>query len=353
MIQPNQLHWYVLGDDGVPELYLDNHMMQTFRACEQRFVHEFIEGYNGKGRFWFLDFGSTVHKCIEIYYLYRKHPNFNVQDWAINTSLDVWNQYDMNFWITHPDCEKLGGYLGLVSLLIGYAQQYNIENERFRVIGTELYFGKKREVPLGDFTHKNGILYPHEVRVYLSGKIDLLVDDGRSIGPMDHKTSKNFMGKDPSMMYQVHEGMEGYVYAARSLLANLNKDSRRCNTMWMNFMQVTPTKNPAERYKRLPITYTDEMFEDYRKRMLRTASKIYQILKAPDSYASADRNTMMCTNYMHNICSFQPAHRMKDKASLYKILNNDFSKGEIWNPETRDDKVVLNDKKVGKIDVEI
>src|ERR1700681_3790934 len=99
MINPNDLHWYILGEDGVPELYLDNHMMQTFRACEQRFVHEFIEGYNSRGRVWFLDFGSVGHTMMELYHTNRRNPGFIINDWAINTGLEIWNQYKMNYYI--------------------------------------------------------------------------------------------------------------------------------------------------------------------------------------------------------------------------------------------------------------
>lgn len=360
MIKPGQLHWYSLGRDGVPELYLDNHMMQSFRACEQFGVHSFIENYSGKGRVWFLDFGSCLHKMIEIYYEQRHLPNFELINWATNTALEVWNLFDMEYYRVSinkkPDkgYELLGGYPGFVGILSQYANIYHLENERYRIIGTELYFGKKKEVFLGTFEYydyHHSEIYSEAGRVYLSGKIDLLADNGTSIGPIDHKSTAWFKG-DPASSYRVHEGMTGYVYAARELVKTVSPDSyRRCNTLWLNMIQVKPMDKIHERFKRISLIYTDEALESYRQRMLRTASKIYQLLQADDPYSLADRDTMHCTDFMHGICPFYNAHKYHSRQDVYKILDLDFVKKE-WNPETRDEKLVTEGEQHGKISLQ-
>jgi PD-(D/E)XK nuclease superfamily len=339
-----ELHWLKIAKDGVPELYLDNHMMQTFRMCEARFVEDFVNGYGSKGRIWFLDLGTLVHKMIEVYYLNRTHALFSTEYWAIQLGMQLWKAMDMDYYENHPMWQKefkgLNGCYGLCTLLLQYAAHFKLENERLRVIGTELYFGKGKEVPLLTKTFEdNHGKYEKWIdslpfRLYLSGKIDLLIDDGVSIGPMDHKTSKDFRGKNPLINYEIQEGMTGYVYAARQLTKAFPELARRpANKIWMNFLQIKDEKNIQDRFKRLPLYKTDEQLEAYRLRMIRTASKIFQLLSTD---AVPDYNTSACTNWMHQTCPYHSVHRQGSKESELLILNANFTKIPIWNPETVD-----------------
>jgi len=162
-----------------------------------------------------------------------------------------------------------------------------------------------------------------------------LIDDGQSIGPMDHKTSKDFRGKSPITGYEIQEGMTGYVFAARKLMQNFPEVARKpCNKIWMNFLQIKEEKNIQDRFKRLPLFKTEEQLEDYRRRMIRTASKIYQLITTS---AMPDYNTSACTNWMHGICPLHSVHRQGSKESELVILNANFVRGKIWNPETIDE----------------
>ena len=372
-----KLHWLQFGEDGVLEIYLDNHMLQTFRMCEARFFEEFVEGYKPKGslgRIWFLDFGVCVHKAVEIYYRDRKKGAFDLMGWISKIARQIWDEKDMEYWANedlwkghkYNSYKDLGGFLGFCGLLFQYAQYFSIENERFRVIGTELYFGKNKEVPLLDVcplslnAHAKICDCGWPFRLYLAGKIDLLVDDGYSIGPMDHKTSRDFMGKNPTINYEIQEGMTGYVFAAKAILANFNKYTnsehniphevpvgRQVNKIWMNFLQVKPAKaNMADRFKRVPLYKTDEELEMYRQRQISTAARIYQLLenyKEPtDSNSTGLQpfyNHMACTNWMHRNCLFQPVHRQNSRQNQLTILNVDFVKDQsgVWNPESVED----------------
>lgn len=362
-----KLHWLQFGEDGVLEIYLDNHMLQTFRMCEARFFEEFVEGYKPKGslgRIWFLDFGVCVHKAIEIYYIDRKKGAFDLMGWISKIARKIWDEKDMEYWANedlwkghkYNSYKDLGGFLGFCGLLFQYAQYFSVENERFRVIGTELYFGKNKEVPLLENKYFDRYSPNFEItetpfRLYLAGKIDLLVDDGYSIGPMDHKTSRDFMGKNPAINYEIQEGMTGYVFAAKTILASMNTETygqtvpqgRQVNKIWMNFLQVKPAKaNMADRFKRVPLYKTDEELEMYRQRQISTAARIYQLLenyKEDGSGLQPFYNHMACTNWMHRNCLFQPVHRQNSRASQLTILNADFVKDQfgVWNPEQVED----------------
>jgi hypothetical protein len=323
------LHWIMVGDDGVPEFYLDNHMLQTMRVCEAKFLADFVEGYYKKGtdgRIWFLDFGSLVHSRVEYYYLHRSDREFDVIEWAGNQSAQSWNEADMDHFSTHKSYIALGGLYGFCALLLQYAQTYHTENERFKVVGAELYFGKDKAVPLLSDGSQFGF------RLYSAGKIDLLMDDGISIGPMDHKTAGSFRGKNPAIGYEIHDGMTGYVYAAQQILKRADSNERRVpNKIWMNFLQVAPAKEISQRFARVPLYKTDWQLEQYRLRQISTAQRIVQLLT--DDRLVPFYNTSACNNYMHYPCTYQNAHRQNSQESQLVILNSEFSKGRIWNPE--------------------
>lgn len=343
-----KLHWFKIGEDGIPELYLDNHMLQTFRMCEAAFEESFIHGYSSNSNhIWFLDFGSVFHDRIENYYMYRKNPNFDIIKWAGQDSLNVWEKFKIDEYYKNPnspwyhkDYDILGGFMGFASLLLQYAQTYHVENERFRVIGAELYFGKGKEVPL--YPHPLNDKYLNQpFRMYLCGKIDLLMDDGQSIGPMDHKTTGYFRGKNPATNYELNDGLTGYVYAARQLLKQqllvprnrLDLVGRSVNKIWLNSIQVKPETNPSDRFKRVPLFKTDFQLEQYRLRQVSTGARIFQLLTNPE--LAFNYNTMVCSNWFHRTCPFQEVHRQNSRDSQLVILNSSFSKGQIWNPEER------------------
>jgi len=331
------LHWIQYNpEDGVIEFYLDNHMLQTFRECEEQFWTYFVLGYSGKGRVWYFDLGTCVHKMVELYYLLRKAKKFDLQYWGIEICKQIWNTMEMEFYKDHPiwksDYEKLGGLFGFCGLMLQYAQYFNLDNERIRVIGAELYFGKKKEVPI----LSNHQLYSFApFRLYLSGKIDLLVDNGNEIGPMDHKTKKDFRGKNPLINWEVQEGMTGYVYAAQQLLKHFpDVDRKPCNKIWMNFLQINSTKDTkmSDRFKRYALFKTDEQIEDYKKRQISTVSRIYQLLINPDM--SRMWNTQACVGY--STCPLQQIHRQGSKESMFKILNAEFKRDGMWDCEKVD-----------------
>ena len=325
-------------------------MMQTFRMCESRFVLEFVEGYKSKsGHFWFLDFGICTHTMIEYYYIHRKDIDFDVFEWATTKASELWQKMRMDELYKvgtpwhHENYTKLGGLSGFCLLLMQYAQTFHADNERFRVIGAELYFGKGREVPLVDSTDDPAY---EGFRLYLAGKIDLLLDDGFNIGPMDHKTTSG-QASYAAQSYEIHEGMIGYIFATKALLRKSTESLcggvRNTNKIWMNFLQVTPLpekrrdgRKPeiSERFSRTPIFATDYQLEEYRLRQISTGSRIIQLLLNDELRPT--RNTMACTNYMHRSCVYSEVHRQNSRDSELVQLNSSFEKKPIWDPENRD-----------------
>jgi hypothetical protein len=347
------IHWITLSPHtGIYELVLDNQMFSTFRSCPSHFIELYVNGYVPKGeahRLWFLEFGILFHKMIEIYYNEFRSSSFNIQDWAFARCIKEWNDREMDYFSEHKEYKTIGGCMGLAGLLLSYATRYNSENERLRVIGTEISFGHNKEVPLGTLKtstyHFNSIDLSQSygpsdwLNCHLSGRIDVLVDDGTSICPLDHKTMSSFRF-DPTLKFEVDEGPTGYVYAVNQILPSFLRNmglppellKRSCNKIIMNFISKSIPKE-GERFKRIPIMKTTEQLEAYRSRMLATAEDIFRALVRYASTGAAWRDTSKCNNWFMNDCTYLHLHRQNSRENELLVLNSFFEKKEIWNTE--------------------
>lgn len=338
----SKYHWIKLGEDGVLELYLDHHSLSSFRQCEAYFELSILNSIRGKGREWSLELGILFHKMLEIFYERRQAGAFDLQTWLADT-ITYWLEFKMDEFSEHKTYKALGGLTGFITLLTQYADFYNADTERLRIIGMEIPFGKDREVFLGQFTpypcYKENLKELNRVlgvRCYLTGRIDFLMDSGTAIGPLDHKTFTFFKG-NPGEVYDPQEGMTGYVYAARAVVAKHFPElmrERKLDRIWLNCVQITPPADKEDynkRFKRIPLLKTDYQLETWRLRQLRTFSKIYDLVIGG---AVADWNTSICANMFHRDCPFKNLHRQNGQSNLLTILNADFIQGEPWNPET-------------------
>jgi hypothetical protein len=346
LLKEKYLHWITLNPKyGIYDLVLDNQMMSDFRSCPSYFIEAYVNGISTRGRSFDLEFGLLFHSMMEDYYRRFRDPSFNIQEWGLDKAVKEWGKADMNFHSTHKTYQSIGGVMGFVGLLISYANRFSAENEHLRVIGTEISFGKNKEVLLGSI----GITKPNMgsivgsytdsfLTLYLSGRIDTLVDDGVSICPMDHKTQST-LRYDPALRYEVDEGPTGYIYAISKILPRiLGAESdkyinRNCNKIIMNFISKTPTKDERDRFKRIPILKTLEQLESYRKRMLLTGEQIFRTLVNYASTRVVNRDTSKCTNwYMHD-CAFLPIHRQNSRENELMVINQFYEKRPIWDTE--------------------
>lgn len=336
-----KFHWLQIGEDGVIEMYLDHHSLATFRSCEASFELSMMAGIKSNTRSWNLEFGIIFHKLIEDFYTMKRDEAFDSEFW-FKTAILLWKSKKMEEQFSeHKMYKVLGGLSGFIAMLGQYADHFAAEVDRLRVIGIEITFGRKREVPLGSFevpdtTWCETYGYKKPVRCYLTGRIDFLMDSGNAIGPLDHKTTAFFKG-NPTNSYDPQEGMTGYVFATQQILKLQFPEllaARKVDRIWMNFAQVTPTSNAIERFKRVPIFKTEWQLEEYRKRQLRTFHKIYDMVILGER---PDWNTSVCNNMFHSACQFQALHRQNTSSAMLQILKQDFIVAPLWNPENVDE----------------
>ncbi len=330
----SKYHWAQIGEDGVLELFLDHHALQTYRMCEEKFSLEILQNYRAKGtQPWSLNFGSVFHKVVEKIYETKQAQTFDY-NWLLGYSEALWTKAGLDRYSEHKTYQALNGLSGFLVLVAQYATFYSNENERLRPIGVELAFGKGREVFLGALHFP---YYGNMVRCYLSGRIDFLMDSGTAIGPMDHKTKAFFKG-NPAEDHDPQEGMTGYVYASAHILKNKFPElleKRQVNRIWMNYVQVKAEADFNKRFKRIPIFKTEWQLEQYRLRQLSTFSKILEFVT---SDRMGDWNTSVCSNTYHQDCTFKHLHKLNNAGDMLRILNNDFEVAPEWNPDTIDQR---------------
>jgi hypothetical protein len=344
----SRYHWFQRGEDGVIELFLDHHALATFRSCEASFELSMMANIRPIHKSWNLEFGIIFHKMIEEFYLAKWDERFELVSW-LQLAIGLWDKFAMEAQFgEHKMYKMLGGVYGFIDMLAQYADHFAAEVDRLRVIGIEITFGKKREVPLGTFAayQLDPTLQPHfkigfdaqvePVRCYLTGRIDFLMDSGNAIGPLDHKTTAFFRG-NPANTYDPQEGMTGYIFAVQNIMKKSFPEllgQRKVDRIWMNFAQVSPVKDPMERFKRVPMFKTDWQLEQYRLRQLRTFHKIYDMIVLGER---ADWNTSVCNKMFHNECQYRNLHRQNTNDAMIQVLKTDFKVAAPWNPECVED----------------
>jgi hypothetical protein len=348
-----------LGEDGVLEMYLDNHMLSTYRKCPMLFVEQHLNNLSPKGiagRNWSLEFGMFVHKCLEYFYQAQRdswkhfwiHPAYktfeeqemspklvqNIQNFLIICA-NLWTDYQLDDFRETKGYKSLGGWQGALKLMTEY-YQVHAEKERMRFVGWELNFGRKKEVPIGKITKRNEIDYGEIdviCRFYYCGRIDMIIDDGSKIGPLDHKTCSHFDGNESSD-FKPHDGMQGYVYAVQKILGDkLAAQGITCNDIIINHISVKPCERAHERFKRSYKTYTASEMEEWRQRQVTTFKQIYNIIINDEQ---PFWNTDKCSYFIFSLpCPFKILHETppSTRENIRKLM---FQERKPWNPEEVD-----------------
>ena len=347
-VQEHALPWITYNPDtGRLELIIDNHLLSTYRSCSAYFMLSAVEGYRrrsgvgepGQSREWFLDFGTLFHRLMEEYYHIYKSPDFSLEDFAIKRALHHWKEMEMDAHLSHKECQEMGGYPGFAGLLVQYATQFKAENEKLSVIASEVSFGHDKQVPLFVFngaesgSSDNGLWSPADI--YLSGRIDIIGDDGVFILPLDHKTVGSFY-KDPMSRFLADDGPTGYIYALGKLLPTLVPSElllkRTSNRILINIISKKIPKE-GSRFKRNVIWKSTEQLEAYRIRQIGTVNNLLSDLETYIRGGSVPRDTSKCSNWYFRDCTFLDVHTQQDAAGERATLQNGFIKLPIWDTE--------------------
>lgn len=327
-------HIVTIGYDGVPELYADNHMLYHLRLCEAYFVESFLNNLQPKGeRSWSLEFGVWFHSVMEEFYNKQEYHDQN-KDSAymcsdlVDFATKVWLQNDMNFFSKNPNyykvCAKIGGLTGAIQLVVDYWRMYGEGRDNLKIIGTELAFGRGKEVPiLSEPLPQYGIPF----RCYYSGRMDAIGDDIQSIFPVDHKTTST-IGPNTGRDFKPHEGMQGYVYALSKIAKTFFPQLQRyCNKAIVNHVQVNYVADYTKRFKRTTIIYSPLELEQWRQRAIRSFKVLWELcVNEEEPYW----NTQTCHNIYNYPCPFRTLHE-QDPINREAYIQAHYIKIEPWD----------------------
>lgn len=338
-------HIIQLGEDGVPELFADHHMLSHLRLCEAYFVENFLNNLHQKGlRSWSLEFGIWFHKVMEKFYqsysqqsdetkdIYLLSENNKFEIFRCSDLVDyaskVWLANDMQYFVLQPNyykvCAKIGGLTGGISLVTAYWCMYGAGRDTFKIIGTELSFGKGKEVPILEQPLPQ---YGIPFRAFYSGRIDAVNDDDTSVSPVDHKTTSK-IGPDTGRDFNPHEGMEGYVFALAKIYKRFFPDiQRNVDKAYVNHVQVSYDANFVNRFKRTPLYYSPAKLEQWRLRQIRSFKKMWQLLVDEET---PDWNTQTCHNIYNYPCPFRTLHE-QDPVNRQAYLNAHYVTIDPWD----------------------
>jgi hypothetical protein len=321
-------HIIQIGSDGIPELFADNHILSHLRLCEAFFVESFLNNLHQKGeRSWSLEFGIWFHKVTEAFYN-NTTPFTNCPD-LVTYASEVWMQNDMQYFNTKPEyykvCAKIGGLTGAIQLVVDYWRMYGEGKDTLKVIGTELSFGRGKEVPILDNKLLTAAL---PFRAYYCGRMDAIGDDGTSIFPVDHKTTSTINPLTTGRDFKPHDGMQGYVYSlshiAKSYFPTLQ---RACNKAMVNHVQVNYSADYTKRFKRTTLHYSPLELEAWRVRQIRSFRKLWEIAVEEQQ---PDWNTSSCHDIYNYPCPFRLLHE-QDPINREAYLAAHYVTIEPWN----------------------
>lgn len=355
----SRYHWCRYNKEtNTIELFLDHYMLSCLRTCEAKFYLEHLlkikpKYDTSKRKPWFFDFGEYIHWCLEQFY-----NSFKVS--KVAPPVDVWlNQCKMKWAVMRMDdygsdeafpadqkkYQEVKGWEGVAGLLTQYYVFYM--DMRLRVIDTEITFGHNREVFLGSFDINIGNPEDGDIWVrcncYLTGRIDLLVDNGYKIGPVDHKTTHKFDGFE-HQDFNPHDAMTGYILAIHEILKNYYPVTTHhvgmspiCKGGWIFHLSACTPSTPRDkskqqgpRFKTTPLDKTVSQLEDFKARQLSTFKRVAELLfndKVPEW------NTTNCNNMFFRACEYKPIHEQPSE-EWQSIIDRFYTIGEGW--DTRD-----------------
>lgn len=335
-------HIFQMGNDGVPEIYADNHILSHLRLCEAFFVESFLNNLHQKGeRSWSLEFGVWFHKVMEAFYTGKakiKEKEYFIRDCSdlVTYAADIWISLDMTYFNTKPEyykvCAKIGGMTGAIQLVVDYWRMYGEGRDTLKVIGTELSFGRGKEVPIThDFIKTQPEPQDLPFRAYYCGRMDAIGDNSASIFPVDHKTTSTINPLTTGRDFKPHDGMQGYVYALSKIATTYFPSLQRtCNKAMVNHVQVNYSADYTKRFKRTPLHYSPLELEAWRVRQIRSFRKLWEIAVEEQQ---PDWNTNTCHDIYNYPCPFRLLHE-QDPVNRNSYLQAHYVQIEPWGHDT-------------------
>jgi len=336
--------FYEILPDGRYRFRIDHHTINDFNICDRFFQLRHMpvdEAGNVWGRKTLnikIALGSWWSTTMESFYREFVFGTLPSEHHMYKFATDAWQEHNMDGYANADDktkevYDKFGGVDGARLMALEYYHAFGAAHfKAWQVIGAELGFGWRDELPLGEDDF---------VVVYYGGKPDLVILDRSQnmIMPLDFKT-KDLVPGNANALYKPHPQTAGYIFAVSKML----EECYKLGSIEMNNPPKAPTKciimlcarfRPTDKPRSgiraprfLPIypQYAADEIEEWR---LSVIEKCRRLRDAIERNVWTPRESA-CHLFYHGcmfrrVCS-QPANIRP------VILKSDFVKVEPWSP---------------------
>jgi hypothetical protein len=270
-------------------IVMDISQFDTFRMCERKYFYRYKLNLHPLQKAAPLERGTLVHLAAELYYDAIRngvqYANATVRALSAVRSAGIDSDLDVD------------DILRVIDVMEEYFDHWRVADQSFQIVDVEK--------PILYLLHEDD-----NWRLYLSGKIDLIVSDNNYTNlPMDHK-SYDRQHNTTRMSNQ----FKNYVNALNS------------NYLVVNKIGFQKTLKPHEKFLRVPLSFDHLYLEQWKRNVVAVAHHYVDCLAQeywPMNETSCDKFNRKC-EYL-DVCDSSG-----EEAVQYKLATL-YIKGEPWD----------------------
>lgn len=307
------------------KFYIDNHRISTFTTCPRLFEYTQIDNWRPKSTGQALSIGAWWSRVLELTYREMSFGTLPTLEQCSKFAADAWIEMQMDTALPERALNRFGGKEGALLMIMQYYNNYlERDFQNWKIIGTEVGFGLKDEVVVGE---------DDEVIVCLTGKPDFIVYE-YGLGQVvigDHKTVDYVKG-NTLISYKPHPQTAGYVYAAQQIAKSLNIDARSTTDRCIISIsaRMKPSEKPRDgkpkpRFIRAYPNYTQAEIDEWRSELMQKCRELKSALTSKTFIKHENSCHIYGGCSFRRVCSVPPGARPI-------ILKADFRQVDAWVP---------------------
>lgn len=279
---------------------LDGTILNSIQSCARKTKYQFVDHIQTVDKAEALENGDLMHKMLEIYYTLRGN---------LSTETPVFSDFLSAGIIVNPE----DPILSAVRAGRYFASKMDLPTEIieeciFQFQEYVKFYNHDSLRPLAVEEVGSKVLFDGpELKIVYNFKIDVVMEQGNLIIPMDHKTSRR--RQEPTSL---SNQFIGYCFGLNTQHIMINK---------IGFQK---TLKPAERFQRIILTYNKERIEEWIENTIYWVQVLQEHIDNnfwPQNFTSCDKYSGCIYN---RICE-------KDPESRSYLIERDYKTGEAWD----------------------
>lgn len=269
---------------------MDMSQYDMFLLCAYRYRNRYKLNLTSSKHNDALDRGTLIHLACEVYYDNLKN-GIKYQDAVAAALLKLREAFVLESELEPEESSHL------IDTMEQYFDYWRVADQGFEILGVEEPFMY--------------LLYEDDdMRIYLTGKIDLRVRDNKYENlPLDHKS---FSRSGP--VNELSNQFKNYAVASES------------NYLLVNRIGLQKKLKPHDKFLRVPISYDHLIFESWKKNVIRNIMTYIQC-EAEDSWPT---NETSCEKFNRRCEYYDVCKSSGEEAKRFKLLT-EFIKVDPWD----------------------